>query len=1213
MRFYIYENENWTQVYLEIEPKLSLAWDTTNDSFSCVLQASTKDIPYKPMTAFKIIDDNNQEIIMWIINDSVTTFSLSPITYKHTLNIVQYRYFLNKHLVRNTVFNQPRINKQKLYTAVSVNLDNPSDNYACFPDTNNTIQRWYDDININYHGKVKSLFLKWDFYGVYLDIENGQQPLKKIPKDLVRTANGSLRMGTRISIVDINNSNYVLIRYYIFEFEQGKRIQLPQSLVETINTYLATHQSATLRALYGVDPRPGDSEPTDPALLDNNNIKLSFLNTIDDQETYATVNSFEPLTLQVEIEVEYYYYTMYDVIDTLLKQYRLYSENFGYKREQLFNLPVSGDLYDLLTTTYPPDSLSFTQATFYDALTEIFRFYDAGFKFDENKTLQIEYYNNPQDEKENIKVGGVSVHHSEQNYNNGRVAYYQNSINKVDIKRLGTRSTGLGVPEKTQYAIILPKPIYDIEKLSMFLSGTFTLCNQPDVKINNFELDLTHFTVNENIWCALDKISVSFSGTTYNYLYQEGTIKFSRGSNEINVSSYYRDVWNREKNILQNVIRMAWRRFFGINHGFTTGNWGEPSFSDFSAISNDWVSQVFSIKYQTLNHGRLQTETLNNKYTGELIVNQGSGLIDLNKLGLNMLGESLKDGEPVLTATHEITDWNDRIKEGNYITYNGSMWLANVVNYNVLGNGVYQGTIEFSKNFNALSLRTHNDNEKRLTAISAEQTTISEENYIDYIYVFVNNLAPERDNTVLSISSLESMLTQTFGIATSYNIEYAKITTFDANKIVNTNGDGNIAADIFIPLIKYGAGNCICFEIQFDSPVNAGNQLVKSSGWFGSNQYFSQATLYTDDEGWADKITIRFCKDANYSIATYPKIPSSITEGMINFLDYYKKPNEIFALNYEWCFLPLPSQINDVFIGNQFINNNSFVSNEFTEQQFYLYYGNTKYTILDKKGHGTKVSARLGISSSSSLNFLKMFILTTSTITAKSWALCDASGNIYFACNIEKTFTSSSATTSGIYFLTRRTRVLDDEELSELPNIAPTNLCDFEVSPDEWTVFPAEWTTDAAIEPPYGSIIDGNNIIYFKNYSYQNLTLIGVSMSSVVIENTSAHRNNTVSYDSTTGTFSGTIYSDSPTEPQTAKITYKRVGQTGMSLHHFSQTVPELVGASLRNISISPSSDVSEKPNTVSFDSATGTFSGIVYKATQPNTEVLYTITYTIN
>ena len=251
-------------------------------------------------------------------------------------------------------------------------------------------------------------------------------------------------------------------------------------------------------------------------------------------------------------------------------------------------------------------------------------------------------------------------------------------------------------------------------------------------------------------------------------------------------------------------------------------------------------------------------------------MNQSAGIIDINKLGLNILGESLKDGEPTLTVTCELTDWDNKIKEGDYIIYNGSKWVANVVNYKPIKDGVYSVTVEFSKNFNALSLRVNTDKEKRLTAISGEQATVSEDNYVDYVYVSDNNMMPSRDETIFRGNTIGSMIGQTFGLpSSSYqikNIDVASIITYGSNGAVNTFGSyGWLAGNIVIPLIKYGAGNCLCFEVQYDSPTSAGNSLTAT----GSNpiKYNSYAILYTDDEGWADWVTIRFHQKENTTYA----------------------------------------------------------------------------------------------------------------------------------------------------------------------------------------------------------------------------------------------------------------------------------------------------------------------------------------------------------
>ena len=123
MKYYLYLNGDWEQVRVELEPKLSKCFDTTNDTISVVLQANDDELPYEPMTKFKTKDSANKETVYYVVNDTVDLFSLKPLKYKHTLSIVQQRYFLNKYLIRNTVFTQPRKRKIELYGAVSNTWD----------------------------------------------------------------------------------------------------------------------------------------------------------------------------------------------------------------------------------------------------------------------------------------------------------------------------------------------------------------------------------------------------------------------------------------------------------------------------------------------------------------------------------------------------------------------------------------------------------------------------------------------------------------------------------------------------------------------------------------------------------------------------------------------------------------------------------------------------------------------------------------------------------------------------------------------------------------------------------------------------------------------------------------------------------------------------------------------------------------------------------
>lgn len=1213
MEFYI-KGQDWERIYVEVEPKLSKAFDTTNDTFSCVLKANTQSEPYKPMTLFKIVDDDNEETYMWITNDSVTTFTQKPLTYKHTLTLVQYRYVLNKHLVRNTVFNQPKIKNRKLYCAITTmeTLADGTSHYGCLATGTSTIPKaWYDEVVLNKHTKIKTVAFQIKMQGIkmlYTDDSTTQELIQISDYDELESLNAQLKQGSKISVYD-KKLNTEVCSILLKDYELN-RTYYNQHISNTIKNHLIFHDGAELTLQYS------QNSNTQGTMQD-----MSFVSIIDNSITITTKDKWHCrfVTLQVEFNLELYNYTMYDVIRTLMNQYELYSSAIlEPKRSSLFFLDPSGDLANLLKKTYPPDTLTFTQATWYDALTEIFRFYDAGFKFvsplySGKPKLEIEYYNKYKNEFEG-EYSGKTIYHNDKNFNNGKVAYYQNANQEIEIKNINTRSSALGVPQKSEYEIVLPKPIYNIESLSIRVNGSFRVLTQNSSQIPtdmNMLLDLTPFVVNSEIWSALSK-----DEGYYQTLNQRNTLKFDRGSKAINVSSYYRAAFGIENTVMLGVLYSAIRRFFGIN----TGSGDDHNYFNIpDQLDDDWVAQRFNIKYLTMTDGRAEIQTIDNKYDGQEIVNQNDGMVDLQKLGLNIWGESLKNGEPVLTATCKISEWEDLPKEGDYIIYNDSKWIANVINITPLQNSYYQCSIEFSKNFNALSLRVRTDNEKRLTAISRNLAVVSEDNYVQYIYVGDTNVNISAQSICLNYTNVSKLLNQTFNYLDgmvltnsivklvfpadwiqsggsysipdviaqppyaivdgnirvgSYDVQrvnlrdarldsysitsnvpgYTNTITFDSHydagdlgivgrfhgniyfdvtdeSTKNTtitytrenagepywiysgyiertdligeelfdismqgftgleskiefnstsgyfyiylksatlpssnvtltiqysyyNKEGNIvdvatidvneATDkkLYIPLIQYGFGNCICFETQMDDPISAGNELqVNQSGWFGANSYFSRAVPYTDDDGWADTITLNYYSITTYGqkvgFGKYPKLTPTLNlptpsgssvivdllklSGQIQALSYYKKPNEIFGLNYQWCFL---SSNSEFFIGSKFINENIITNKDkIKNKHFRLCYGNDdfKYSILDIKGHlENEIDISIGVTAELNKVFMKVY--TENEITAKNWAIIDENDDIYFASNNTATFKNDSAT-KVITFITRRNRL----------------------------------------------------------------------------------------------------------------------------------------------------------------------------------------------
>ena len=398
MQFYIFLDNVYTPVDVEVSPQLVKAKDTTNDSFSCVLKVNTQQEPIKPMTPFKVVYDDEKTQIFWIINDSVTVFSLNPESYKHSLTLVQYRYFLNKHLVRNTVFNQPTYTNGLIYTSVSNGTQKTTEGYI----SSSPGYLWYDPFLGDGHAKVKGIFLTVKMYGLVCYGDGEEFQYEEVPNyQTLESRNITLKENVEFRLFDETLGSFIGFNFNPFYYTLNKRTQIEN--ITALKNYVLAHPNSSIVAKLFVDNNDVDGvHGSTYSFFDPTDSSIGYENT-DDIVVYCH------LTLQVSIEIESYNYNFYDVIQTLLTQYRLTSDNFGSKRELLFNLPTANstgedlELYNLLTTTYPPDTLAFTQATYYEALSEIFRFFDAGFKFDENKIIKIDYYNDLKNKKEEVK------------------------------------------------------------------------------------------------------------------------------------------------------------------------------------------------------------------------------------------------------------------------------------------------------------------------------------------------------------------------------------------------------------------------------------------------------------------------------------------------------------------------------------------------------------------------------------------------------------------------------------------------------------------------------------------------------------------------------------------------------------------------------------------------------------------------------------------
>lgn len=1208
-KFYLNDTEHELQV--EISPTLVETLDESLDNMTISLKINKEDKPYAPILNKVIVGEENEgnvEIIneFVISSDTVELVSQNPLRYKHTLSLIQKSQFLTKHLIRNTVFS----NNVKVKSNIASRSLFGKLFYHPTQTGNNGMLAGFDDLGSGTEviidlskNKIDALRCKVSFMIQYTyemgESGGGSVELywrvflkKKKPKlwsdifskgylpqvygEYLPTLTFSI--GSRTLRYQIKSSDVINGEYFIF----------PQEVINWINESSSGNLTIFI-APYGIGP-------------DSFFIPASAFTGLDAVEAQTPLFA----NIKFEFDIQIVENSIYQIIDTLLKQYRkdttLYHDAIDLFKMPDDSTPTRSALKELLETTQAPNFV-FTQSSMFDALSEIFRIFDATFRIDKDGYLEIEYFNEygTQENKINfvnsMKAGRNSAL-GEERYANRLVTFFQNT--KINDKFPNSndetvmayvRSKTLGVPGQSDYVLMVQKPIDLIKKIK--IRGSFNFVNSyryyssNGYPINyNFEksylteLDITNYVIESEVYSILPNDVMLPINNDYKNVGKNNCLTYKRGDNYIDVSGYYNGIDQTQNQIINNVVKSALMTEIGI---VSTENYAII----IPPIIN-WDSVQFSVEYIALVDGKLVNESIDNKYDGEILTNQNNGSIDINKLGLNMVGLSLKLGQPTLTMTQKFTSWKKRIKKGNWFidSTDNSRWVANNCSYTLITNDKVQATIEFVKNFNSLASRIELNREKRLTNISNELTIKCEENYGEFVYysdynidataeqialngeflknsilmgfgatiesqnisttfnaasktvtttianfnaddytkkqiVILNGTVvgdPQQDNpngtltlesngnqiviplsTAVQSALRYNTITQTFdfdysvletypfnstqptslisegeelqvGIIVSngsiegaiilsdldvggltwfnpfrmieyypnndYKIEYALITAYkEDDSIISLETTGQVK-NISIPMVVYGSGNSVCFEMSFESPISAGNQLLDnytSEIWQGG--WFSRAVLYTNENGEATKFTIDFVKMQEPLTRYFPAMKkddnnsflSTFSFGKLDKFAYYKKPNEIFALNYQLHFLPYISNgRKECFLSNEYIKNNAFAEG-INNRKLHIVYTlksekEFEYSILDTKGendHSVDCNVTYVQTSNLQLQIIIETNLSDETLLdIGSWALVDYNNNIYFASN-------NTPGLSGfqIYFIWRHHRI----------------------------------------------------------------------------------------------------------------------------------------------------------------------------------------------
>ena len=848
--------------------------------------------------------------------------------------------------------------------------------------------------------------------------------------------------------------------------------------------------------------------------VDNVNVSGAYDRLFCDYTEFLT-NNIQTIWSNVSLELSYKQDSLYEVLNRiLLRQQCKHSKSTN---EQLFSLPTSGEDYDILTGTEAPE-FSFVNLTVFEAVSKVLETIDALPKFtcDDNGklTLELDYLSATGVEiSDTQRITSYASSATEQKRDNGILTNFQGAetlcnypcppmAGKPSFAR--ARVSSYGIPTATDFVLAVDKPIkyvnhlwvksslkYQVAVLTGYVeyteSGTtisvprYTYSTPVEAPVY---VDIASFVFDDTVYSSALSQGVSYAYSyTQNYRSQFNCLKFKKGSKNIDIGVRATDNWNKSYWTFWNCLKAAKNRAVGAyaqnyDLGWTTTTVTSSVIYDFATASEaDFKNIWFACEYASDIDGRLEVQSPFAKEEGQFLASTGSTSPDLSKLGLNMMGISLRSGEPTMTCTQVLSDWGNCLKVGQVYRENDETWIVTKASYSTLTTtnskaSVIKGTIEFTKNFNGLAKRIGIDQSKRLYNIDRGIASLCEMNITNYLYFETapsSVMSPEAfecDILPFTADTIGKIILKAISPISYSRNAYRSHVYQEVGFAVAANSSvkGSTATDYlkrYIPLSIYGAGNCLCFETKFDDPISAGVKMTASSDgstyWWATDTYqkaFTNSTYYygtdvkyADDEGYANNFIITYYADQG-SLDKLPDtlpdctgLTGQVTMGAISGLKFDKQPNEIFGLNYELAFLSrYHKQTNEVFFGRRFFQAWGGSSKKSASQLRFYYSKTDKYTYGSQNALGSYLplaycSSDTAGSTSKPYGFIGLTLLapyagyTQAEFGITSWGIGDENGNLLIGCNCDpETYTmkfekGKSISLPHLYFFTKLERL----------------------------------------------------------------------------------------------------------------------------------------------------------------------------------------------
>lgn len=971
-------------------------------------------LPLAPYQRVEIRHEDLTSSYFVTISDNVEPYTPTSSLYKHEITCAESTRILSKRMLRNSVFSQPPYERKCKTTLTAV------------PEGGNIVNHTRYRFELLAGGSARGFVFN------ELTLPSGE-----------KCAKAKVRLRTQFFFGAINGTNYNTtgqvrnfknaIEFSAFESQFTSLIDEGQVILKYKLNGASREDTLTLDTTqYNYEFESKEIRD----LLNQGAQEMYIITNTERPLYYAGVDGFPAETdidgfenhligwnVQFEIIAETYIHTAYSILAEIsdrVRQFHKVTSSDGEStiteaRGELFRLPQSGELYTLLNNTITPN-MTFTQCSVYEAVAEVFRLFDAIFTMDANGVLGITYFNEKTGDATIIdKAVAINSALGEERYINGLMCYYQDA-RAEDAFPMGEEvyaplsSKGIGVVANEDKVFRTPHQINDVVSFTQLADIQLHNGSAGYMAVKNFEIDMTDHLFEQSVWSAT--LDVSDLPSEYDahkeYItYQADTIYFTKGDRYISLANSYSDSWGHYQSNFVNTTRACLHIALGVYLIRTnTSSYVLLPYSQNDGTSYDWSIPRFKVEYHTSSNGVFKVESYANKYEGEMPIDQASGSIDLGKAGLNLLGLSFKMGEPTLNVTHRATSWENRIQKGFVLTYQGEQWTANNCRYTCIAEDTYQGQISFVKNYNELSLNKKVLREKRLSSVSNELTIKSEEILTEYCYVSDANDLTLYPYSCWDFPTFFKCIANTFGCDTDLKC---------LNDVHYLRQEGVNYKRIYVPTLRYGAGDVVCFEMSYEDAMVANINFKSTQGFWGTTAYYSSYVLYTDSQGKIDTMDIQLRKNESVVYTDdFPVLPTyTYSNAGFTIDDYqvHKQPNEVFALNYQIAFIPKDPK--KVIIGKAFIEDNFFVKGKLTGRKFLIYASNETYSVLDTKGKGTSY-ANQGIVFTREEDYCLLRFGGSDIPSHNSWAVCDENGNILFAVN---------SSGNSLYFTLRSTRL----------------------------------------------------------------------------------------------------------------------------------------------------------------------------------------------